>query len=62
MPQVVATLVGEIILCVKESNKKTRVAAYQLVVEIGHALHEAQPPVMLDDDEDMGGEFLVMFV
>ncbi|GAB4822579.1 hypothetical protein N2152v2_009625 [Parachlorella kessleri] len=53
--QVVASMVGEIILCVKESNKKTRLAAYQLLVEIGHALHEAQPPVLIDAaDEDMG--------
>lgn len=53
-------MVGEIILCVKEANKKTRVAAYQLLVEIGHALHEVQPPVLADggndDDEGMGGK------
>lgn len=54
--QVVASLVGEIILCVKESNKKTRVAAYGLLVEIGHALHEAQPPVMVQGEDNMGGE------
>ena len=42
--QVVATLVSEIVLCVKEVNIKTRAAAYALLVGLAHAMHAADPP------------------
>lgn len=32
--QVVASLVSEIVMCTKEANKKTRAAAYDLLVEV----------------------------
>lgn len=50
--QVVASMVSEIILCTKEVNKRTRAAAYDLLVQIGHAMHEAEPPGRVDDDFD----------
>lgn len=52
--QVVATLVSEIVLCVKEVNQKTRAAAYGLLVELAHAMHESEPPPLPDLDEHMG--------
>ncbi|WIA12282.1 hypothetical protein OEZ85_012341 [Tetradesmus obliquus] len=36
-------LVGELVLATKEVNKKTRTAAYQLIVDIAHELDEARP-------------------
>lgn len=48
-------MVGEIILCVKEANKKTRGSAYQLLVEIGHAFHAAQPPALTISDVNVAG-------
>ena len=42
--QLVATLVAEIILCCKEVNTKTRAAAYELLIDIAHAMHAARPP------------------
>ncbi|KAK9845416.1 hypothetical protein WJX81_006006 [Elliptochloris bilobata] len=42
--QLVATLVSEIVLCVKEVNIKTRAAAYALLVGLAHAMHAADPP------------------
>ncbi|KAK9818389.1 hypothetical protein WJX72_011834 [[Myrmecia] bisecta] len=54
--QVVATMVSEIILCVKEVNKKTRIAAYELLIELAHAMHDANPPsLVMDDDAAMEG-------
>lgn len=55
----VASLVSEIILCVKERNKATRATAFDLLVQIAHAMHEAEPPAPAelggsDDDEAMG--------
>lgn len=41
---VITPMVSEIILCVKEANKRTRTAAYDLLVEVAHAVHEAEPP------------------
>ena len=41
---VVAEMVGEIILCLKEANKKTRAAAYELLVDLAMAMHIADPP------------------
>jgi ribosomal RNA-processing protein 12 len=40
----VASMVSEIILCVKERNKQTRATAFELLVQIAHAMHEAEPP------------------
>ena len=42
-PQVVSALVGEIVLCTKEVNKKTRAAAFALLVDLAAAMHEAMP-------------------
>ncbi len=53
--QVVATLVSEIVLCVKEVNQKTRAAAYGLLVDLGQAMHEAGPPSLPSLDTHMGG-------
>ena len=53
--QLVATLVAEIILCCKEVNTKTRAAAYELLIDIAHAMHAARPPPdTLPDEETMG--------
>ena len=53
--QVVSLLVGEIILCIKEVNKKTRVAAYELLVSLAKAMHEDDPPTLnLPVDDSMG--------
>jgi hypothetical protein len=52
---VVATLVSEIVLCVKEVNQKTRAAAYGLLVDLARAMHEAEPPSLPDLDERMEG-------
>ena len=41
--QVVSALVGEIVLCTKEVNKKTRAAAFALLVDLARAMHEAVP-------------------
>ena len=41
--QVVSALVGEIVLCTKEVNKKTRAAAFALLVDLARAVHEAVP-------------------
>jgi len=38
-----AALVGELVLCTKEANTKTREAAYQLLVELAHELDDARP-------------------
>ncbi|MFS7932654.1 hypothetical protein Hanom_Chr04g00370521 [Helianthus anomalus] len=43
--EIVASLLTEILLGLKESNKKTRNRAYEIIVEIGHACV----------DEDKGG-------
>ena len=45
-------MVSEIILCTKEVNKRTRAAAYDLLVQIGHAMHEEEPPGRAADDSD----------
>lgn len=42
--QMVAGMVGEIILAVKERNKAARATAFELLVQIAHAMHEAEPP------------------
>ncbi|KAG0609787.1 hypothetical protein M758_7G013900 [Ceratodon purpureus] len=43
--EAIATLISEIVLATKESNKKTRNEAYDLLIEIGHGMK----------DEDTGG-------
>ena len=54
--QVVASMVSEIILCVKEVNQKTRAAAYELLISLAHAMHQEHPPPLaaLDQDDPMG--------
>lgn len=51
-------MVGEIILCIKEVNKKTRVAAYELLVSLAHTMHENNPPPSALDSEM--GELLTL--
>ena len=41
--QVVSALVGEIVLCTKEVNQKTRAAAFALLVDLARAMHAASP-------------------
>ena len=50
--QVVSALVGEIVLCVKEVNQKTRAAAFELLVSLARAMHEADPPSVAPPDGD----------
>lgn len=59
--QVVASMVSEIILCVKEVNQKTRAAAYELLVSLAHAMHQQHPPpfVLPGQDTDMGKQPLL---
>ncbi len=42
-----AALVGELVLCTKEANTKTREAAYQLLVELAHELDDARPVALV---------------
>lgn len=42
--QLVASLVGEIVLACKEVNQKTRAAANDMLVDVAHAMHESAPP------------------
>ena len=53
--QLVALLVAEIILCCKEVNTKTRATAYELLVDIAHAMHDARPPPITIPGEDAMG-------
>ena len=56
--QMAASMVSEIILCVKERNKATRATAFELLVQIAHAMHDADPPPRgaLNFDTQMGEE------
>ena len=48
-------LVSEIVLCIKEVNKRTRIAAYELLVSLAKAMHQAEPPpVVMSLDAEMG--------
>ena len=53
--QLVAQLVAEIILCCKEVNTKTRATAFELLVEVGHAMHAARPPPAMPPLDDAMG-------
>ena len=57
--QVVSALVGEIVLCVKEVNQKTRAAAFELLVSLARRMHETDPPSIspADGDASMGESF-----
>lgn len=44
--QLVATLVGEIVLSCKEVNQKSRVAANEALVSIAHSMHLSNPPTL----------------
>lgn len=46
MVQLVATLVGEIVLSCKEVNQKSRVAANEALVSIAHSMHNSNPPTL----------------
>lgn len=53
--QVVSLLVGEIVLCIKEVNKRTRIAAYELLVGLAKVMHEEHPPqACFEQDAAMG--------
>ena len=53
--QVVSMLVSEIVLCIKEVNKRTRIAAYELLVGLARAMHEDSPPAAaIGYDASMG--------
>jgi ribosomal RNA-processing protein 12 len=41
---IVSSLITEIVLCTKEVNAKTRTLAYEVLVQIAHAMHESRPP------------------
>jgi ribosomal RNA-processing protein 12 len=41
---VITPMVTEIVLCLKEANKRARAAAYELLVDVARALHQAEPP------------------
>ena len=48
---------AEIILCCKEVNTKTRATAFELLVEVGHAMHAARPPTTMPPlDDAMGAQ------
>lgn len=56
-------LVGELVLCTKEPNTKTRTAAYQLLVDVAHELDNARPITATaslsgrtDDSSDMDAQ------
>lgn len=49
---VITPMVTEIILCVKEANKRTRAAAFDLLIEVATAMHEAEPPTINVNDND----------
>ena len=51
-------LVSEIVLCIKEVNKRTRVAAYELLVGLAKAMHNAEPPPALPSLDAQMGELL----
>ncbi len=40
----VTPMVTEIVLCVKEANKRSRALAFELLIEVAQAMHEADPP------------------
>lgn len=45
----------EVILCVKEVNKKTRAAAFDLLVKLARAMEDANPASAVPNlDSDMG--------
>eukprot|EP00798_Chlamydomonas_sp_ICE-L_P031076 gene31076-6203_t len=57
--QICSTLVSEIVLCCKEPNKKTRTAAYGLLVELAHAMDDAMPSI-IDGEHSVGDDELPM--
>ncbi len=52
--QVVSSLVSEIILCVKEVNRRTRIAAFELLIGLAHAMDEQYPAPLPTLDAGMG--------
>lgn len=52
---IVTPLTTEIILCLKESNKRTRANAYDLFVDIAKALHEKDPPKISETNLEITG-------
>jgi ribosomal RNA-processing protein 12 len=49
---VITPMVTEIILCVKEANKRTRAAAFDLLIDVATAMHEAEPPIININEDD----------
>ena len=54
-------LVSEIVLCIKEVNKRTRIAAYELLVSLAKAMHNAEPPPLVMSLDDEMGALLLFF-
>ena len=54
---VITPMVTEIILSVKEANKRTRAAAFDLLIDVARAIHEAEPPTE-DEVGNIGGGLL----
>jgi hypothetical protein len=53
--QMIMTMLAEIVLCVKEVNSKTRAAAFEVLLDLAHAMESADPASAVpDDDVDMG--------
>ncbi|KAJ9506030.1 hypothetical protein QJQ45_002495 [Haematococcus lacustris] len=57
--QLVSMLVAELMLCCKESNMKTRMAAYELLVAVAHAMDDMDP---LQQNEQQQGDEAAMNV
>lgn len=52
---VVSKLVAEIVLCVKEANKRTRTSAYELLVELGHRFVQMEEEGEMEEEAAAGG-------
>ena len=59
--QIISMLVAEIILCIKEVNHKTRVAAYELLVSLAKTMHENDPPSAGPEEDVVMGVILALF-
>ncbi|EFJ51860.1 hypothetical protein VOLCADRAFT_87463 [Volvox carteri f. nagariensis] len=50
--QLAASLIAEIVMCTKEANKKTRSAAYDLLVGLAHVMDEQDPGRITGSDDE----------
>jgi hypothetical protein len=59
--QMIMTMLAEIVLCVKEVNSKTRAAAFEVLLDLAHAMENADPASAVpDDDIDMGNRYVCL--